>query len=345
MYAKESEPEPEPAKKKTPGRTKLKGAPSLTPQEQEATDIMQALKESKKTSRRQPGTRGSNEGTGSKPGVLNESTVISATSSERTEIKDVEGEEYNKGEEKVTDAAKEEDEKTSEAKDDAKKTELPSSSLSLSDLQVLPDIPSNKRNPPDQSPSVQTIPVSVILETTNLPPIPEIITEILVSIVDPSPQVTPIISIIYEIRKTLSELKLDHTSEALAVLQSQVPIVIDSYLDTKEPIEEPIAEVIIDDDGDDVVRDDDQPQDASEPKTSKTLNPEWFKQPLRPPTPDPDWNKRQLFHLDGSDIVDFIMALRMFTRSLILKRRVEDLQLSVESYQKKLNITKPQRLP
>ncbi|GKB59628.1 hypothetical protein Tco_0915814 [Tanacetum coccineum] len=33
------------------------------------------------------------------------------------------------------------------------------------------------------------------------------------------------------------------------------------------------------------------------------------------------------FHLDGSVIVDFIMALRMFTRSLILKRRVEDLQL------------------
>ncbi|GKB02321.1 hypothetical protein Tco_0830410 [Tanacetum coccineum] len=49
------------------------------------------------------------------------------------------------------------------------------------------------------------------------------------------------------------------------------------------------------------------------------------------------------FHLDGSDIVDFIVALRMFTRSLILKRCVEDLQLGVESYQKKLNITKPQK--
>ncbi|GKD91662.1 hypothetical protein Tco_1367169 [Tanacetum coccineum] len=41
-------------------------------------------------------------------------------------------------------------------------------------------------------------------------------------------------------------------------------------------------------------------------------------------------------------IVDFIVALRVFTRSLILKRRVEDLQLGVKSYQKKLNITKPQ---
>ncbi|GKE41147.1 hypothetical protein Tco_1464552 [Tanacetum coccineum] len=37
------------------------------------------------------------------------------------------------------------------------------------------------------------------------------------------------------------------------------------------------------------------------------------------------------------------MALRMFTRSLIIKRRVEDLQLGVESYQKKLNITAPQK--
>ncbi|GJV91361.1 hypothetical protein Tco_1539174 [Tanacetum coccineum] len=50
-----------------------------------------------------------------------------------------------------------------------------------------------------------------------------------------------------------------------------------------------------------------------------------------------------LFQLDGSDIVDFIMALSMFTRSLIIKRRVEDLQLGVESYQKKLNIIEPRK--
>nr|GEV99638.1 hypothetical protein [Tanacetum cinerariifolium] len=53
--------------------------------------------------------------------------------------------------------------------------------------------------------------------------------------------------------------------------------------------------------------------------------------------------QHKLFHLKGSDIVDFIMALRMFTRSLILKRRVEDLQLGVESYQKNIHITKPQK--
>nr|GFB17692.1 hypothetical protein [Tanacetum cinerariifolium] len=69
----------------------------------------------------------------------------------------------------------------------------------------------------------------------------------------------------------------------------------------KEPVEEPIAEVIMDDAGDDLVRDDDQPQAASEPKTSKTLNPEWFKQPPRPPSLDPEWNKRQ-YMLNGLKI-------------------------------------------
>ncbi|GKE76311.1 hypothetical protein Tco_1542431, partial [Tanacetum coccineum] len=51
--------------------------------------------------------------------------------------------------------------------------------------------------------------------------------------------------------------------------------------------------------------------------------------------------QHNLFHLTDSDIVDFIVALRMFTRSLFIKKRVEDLQLGVESYQKKINITLP----
>nr|GEY46956.1 hypothetical protein [Tanacetum cinerariifolium] len=37
----------------------------------------------------------------------------------------------------------------------------------------------------------------------------------------------------------------------------------------------------------------------------------------------------------------FNISLQMFTRSIIVQRRVEDLQLGVESYQKKLNLTKP----
>ncbi|GJV47780.1 hypothetical protein Tco_1437992 [Tanacetum coccineum] len=65
-----TEPEPEPAKKKTSSR-----------------NVIQALKESKKTNRKQPGTGGSNEGTGVSSGVPNESTVIPATSSEGTGTK------------------------------------------------------------------------------------------------------------------------------------------------------------------------------------------------------------------------------------------------------------------
>ncbi|GJT49732.1 hypothetical protein Tco_0975889 [Tanacetum coccineum] len=68
----------------------------------------------------------------------------------------------------------------------------------------------------------------------------------------------------------------------------------DKSASTEEPVEEPIAEVVMDDASEDVVRDDDPPQDASEPKTGKTLNLEWFTQPPRPPTPDPEWNKLQV---------------------------------------------------
>nr|GFC26678.1 hypothetical protein [Tanacetum cinerariifolium] len=37
----------------------------------------------------------------------------------------------------------------------------------------------------------------------------------------------------------------------------------------------------------------------------------------------------------------FNVSLRMFTRSIVIQRRVEDLQLGVESYQKRLNLTRP----
>nr|GEX91056.1 hypothetical protein [Tanacetum cinerariifolium] len=295
-----------PKLKPVTSKTKLKGASSLTPQEQEAADIMQALKESKKTSKRQPGTRGSNKGAGSKPGVPNESTVIFATSSERTsakprvpdeekditkekvilddtqdaddktesdkdeiykykirvrndddvEMKDVEVEESNKGEEKVTDVAKEEAEKTSEVKDDAKKTKHPPSSSSLSvssgfsdqflklssdsslvhtvkdssytDVSYVLDIPSNKKLLRPISTTVLSPQVTLIISTMKQTPTPI-----------PTPQITTdsptiIIAIhksdalsIVELRlekleKDVLELKtIDHFSEALVIKKEQ----------------------------------------------------------------------------------------------------------------------------
>ncbi|GJW04666.1 hypothetical protein Tco_1563522 [Tanacetum coccineum] len=120
--------------------------------------IMQALKESKKTSKRQPGTGGSNEGTGTIPEVSDESTIVSPTSSEGTGtklgvpdeenditeenicvLKDEDEEMLNakveyseKGDAKVSNAAKADAEKTEEVKDDSKKAELPPTSSSLS---------------------------------------------------------------------------------------------------------------------------------------------------------------------------------------------------------------------
>ncbi|GKA00047.1 hypothetical protein Tco_0672597 [Tanacetum coccineum] len=71
----------ESTKKKSGGRSSKSVVIQDTPK---AVNIMQSLKESKKTSSRQPGTRGSNQGTGTIPGVSDESTVISATLSEGT---------------------------------------------------------------------------------------------------------------------------------------------------------------------------------------------------------------------------------------------------------------------
>ncbi|GJS62611.1 hypothetical protein Tco_0657395 [Tanacetum coccineum] len=48
-----------------------------------------------------------------------------------------------------------------------------------------------------------------------------------------------------------------------------------------------------------------------------------------------------LSNLLGDDVADFVIALRMYTRSLVIQNRIEDLQLGVESYQKKINVTKP----
>ncbi|GJV64643.1 hypothetical protein Tco_1475471 [Tanacetum coccineum] len=49
----------------------------------------------------------------------------------------------------------------------------------------------------------------------------------------------------------------------------------------------------------------------------------------------------KLTNLNVEEHLAFSVSFRMFTRSIVIQRRVEDLQLDVKSYQKKLNITKP----
>nr|GFB27901.1 hypothetical protein [Tanacetum cinerariifolium] len=49
----------------------------------------------------------------------------------------------------------------------------------------------------------------------------------------------------------------------------------------------------------------------------------------------------KLSNLTVEERFAFNVSLRMFTRSIVIQRRVKDLQLGVESYQKRLNLTKP----
>ncbi|GJS79672.1 hypothetical protein Tco_0729553 [Tanacetum coccineum] len=51
--------------------------------------------------------------------------------------------------------------------------------------------------------------------------------------------------------------------------------------------------------------------------------------------------QNRLSNMSGDDVANFAIALRMYTRSLVIQKRIEDLQLGVESYQKKINVTKP----
>nr|GFB71360.1 hypothetical protein [Tanacetum cinerariifolium] len=49
----------------------------------------------------------------------------------------------------------------------------------------------------------------------------------------------------------------------------------------------------------------------------------------------------KLSNLTVEERFAFNVSLRMFTRSIVIQRRMEDLKLGVESYQKRLNLTKP----
>ncbi|GJV98021.1 hypothetical protein Tco_1549598 [Tanacetum coccineum] len=51
--------------------------------------------------------------------------------------------------------------------------------------------------------------------------------------------------------------------------------------------------------------------------------------------------QNKLNNLDSNVIVHLAVGLRMYTRRIAIQSRVEDLQLGVESYQKKLNISNP----
>ncbi|GKB47611.1 hypothetical protein Tco_0898364 [Tanacetum coccineum] len=52
--------------------------------------------------------------------------------------------------------------------------------------------------------------------------------------------------------------------------------------------------------------------------------------------------QKKISNLERDDLFDLNVALWMFSRCVVILKRVEDLQLGIESYQKKLNITRPE---
>ncbi|GJT63506.1 hypothetical protein Tco_1007039 [Tanacetum coccineum] len=52
--------------------------------------------------------------------------------------------------------------------------------------------------------------------------------------------------------------------------------------------------------------------------------------------------KNKVRNIKGTEEFDLINALRMYIRRIVIMKRVEDVQIRVESYQTKLNLTRPQ---
>ncbi|GJT64731.1 hypothetical protein Tco_1016211 [Tanacetum coccineum] len=248
---------------------KLKSVLTLNPKEKLATDTMKALKENKKTNRRQPGTEGSTEGTSRIPEVLNESTIVPATSSEGIDDDEDDDDDDDKSIdlEKIDDEETDDEfvhngeyvqtddefvqnaEKTEEVKDDTKKVELPltSSSLSVSsgfgnqflnlsfDTSLIDITPTPET--PSVAPATTLLPLPYVSSISHVPlqstkpiPTPPITTE--------APSVTMIldplhvvIQRVYVLAKDVQELKeADNTTTLSASLKSKIPSVVYAFL-------------------------------------------------------------------------------------------------------------------
>ncbi|GJU60819.1 retrovirus-related pol polyprotein from transposon TNT 1-94 [Tanacetum coccineum] len=268
---KESEHEHEPVKRKTSSKRRVKKKVTLSADDNiifddpdtawKAADIMQAFKESKKTNKRQPGTRGSSEGTGTIPGVLDESTVVSATSSEGTGSE--QESEYSE-EDKLDDEEK--DDKEGDADDEDDETESDKDDIYKYKIHVCKDEneemlnaeveDSNKGDEEvtdaAKADAEKTSEVKDDAKKTELPLTSSSLSvssgfgdqflklssdSSLVSTVKDTTDAD--INSLLELRvakleKDMSELKkIDLSTEALAALKTQVPSVVDNYLGSK----------------------------------------------------------------------------------------------------------------
>nr|GEX87514.1 hypothetical protein [Tanacetum cinerariifolium] len=211
---------------------------------------MQALKESKKTSKRQPSTRGSSEGTCTKIGVPDESIVVSATSSEGTEQESEYSEEDTLDDEEKDDKegdADDEDDETESDEDDIYKykihvrkdedeeminAEVDNSDKVLTPVQESPSIATVTTLPP---PSLFTTPCIPQQTKTSILTPPITTNDLIITItVSKSDALSAVQLRVAKLEKDVSDLKkLDLSAKALASLKTQVPSVVDNYLRSK----------------------------------------------------------------------------------------------------------------
>nr|GEV28988.1 hypothetical protein [Tanacetum cinerariifolium] len=244
------------SKKKTlDSPKKLKGFLTLTPAEQEAADIMKALKESRKTSKRQSGTGGSDEGTGVIPGVPNESIIVFTTLSKGTGTKlgvpDEEEIIYKDGADEIRkhsdkDAnAEDDDEETKSNSEDIykykikvrkdadvemKDAETVKEKKELTDDEKTAELTKEITEQPLTSPSLyvsfdygsQFLNLSQDEETFEKPPVTSTTSELQQTTPIPTTILTPPINI-----------EAPSIPEITLLIASQVPIIVDKYLGTK----------------------------------------------------------------------------------------------------------------
>ncbi|GJV04339.1 hypothetical protein Tco_1337908, partial [Tanacetum coccineum] len=94
------------------------------------------------------------------------------------------------------------------------------------DISSLMDVPIQHATPQLQSLSLFRVPISIILKTSTLPPIPKVLTKTPVTTIPPPHLVTttPVVLRVAELENEVSEIKKsDHYSKALAALKSHVP--------------------------------------------------------------------------------------------------------------------------
>ncbi|GKB76461.1 integrase, catalytic region, zinc finger, CCHC-type containing protein [Tanacetum coccineum] len=280
--SEESEPEPEPAKRKTSSKRRVKkkdicwittlsvDEPNTGIMTESIPEPSKRRKSGKVTSdplKKLKGTKGSSEGTSTKPGVPDESTVVSATSSEGTSTKpgvpdeekeiteenykirvrkdedeemiNAEVDDYDKGDEHITNAAKADAEKTLEIHFEVPHTQSPST---LSEpvfviseptvLTLVQESPSKAIVTTLPPPSVSTTP-SVPQQTTTPIPIPPITinASIITTAVYESDALSDVQLRVAKLEKDVSDLKkLDVFSKCLRANESPPMLEKENYI-------------------------------------------------------------------------------------------------------------------